>query len=56
MQVSSDKDPVEIRKGTVYYQLDEYLSYKGSSSMIGIYLQVCVVISEINVVCDVRIT
>jgi len=33
MHVSSDKDPVEIRGGTMYYQLDEFFSYKGNSSM-----------------------
>jgi len=38
MHVSSDRDPVEIREGTMYYQLDEYFSYKGSSSMMRIYL------------------
>ena len=57
MHVSSDKDPVEIKEGTMYYQLDEYFSYKGSSSMMRIYLlQVCVVISEVSVMCEVRIT
>ena len=57
MHVSLDKDPVEIREGTMYYQLDEYFSYKGSSSMMRIYLlQVCAVISEVSVVCEVRIT
>ena len=49
MHVSSIRDPVEIREGTVYYQLDEYFSYKGSSSMMMIYLlQVCVVRSEVS--------
>lgn len=44
MHVSSDRDPVEIREGIVYYQVDEYFSYKGSSSMMRIYLlQVCAV-------------
>ena len=57
MHVSSDKDPVEIKEGTVYYQLDEYFSYKGSSSMMRIYLlQVCAVILEVSVVCEVSIT
>ena len=57
MHVSSDRDPVEIRKGTMYYQLDEYFSYKGSSSMMRIYLlQVCAIISEVSVVFEVRIT
>ena len=57
MHVSSFRDPVEIRCGTVYYQLDEYFSYKGSSSMMRIYLlRVCAVISEVSVVCEVRIT
>ena len=56
MHGSSDKDPVEIREGTMYYQLDEYFSYKGSSSMMRIYLlEVCAVISEVNVVCEVII-
>ena len=49
MHVSSDKDPVEIREGTMYYQLDEYFSYKGTSSMMWIYLlQVCAVRSEVS--------
>ena len=49
MHGSSDRDPVEIREGTVYYQLDEYFSYKGSSSMMRIYLlQVCAVRSEVS--------
>ncbi len=57
MYVSSDRDLVEIREGIMYYQLDEYFSYKGSSSMMRIYLlQVCVVILEVSVVCEVRIT
>lgn len=57
MHVSSDRDPVEIREGTMYYQLYEYFSYKGSSSMMRIYLlQVCEVISEVSVVSEVRIT
>ena len=57
MHGNSDRDPVEIREGTIYYQLDEYFSYKGSSSMMRIDLfQVCVVILEVNVVCEVRIT
>ena len=56
MHVSLVRDPVEIREGTMYYQLDEYFSYKGSSSMMRIYLlQVCAVISEVSVVCEVRI-
>ena len=56
MHVSSVRDPVEIREGIVYYHLDEYFSYKGSSSMMRIYLlQVCAVISEVSVVCEVRI-
>ena len=38
MHVCSDRDPIEIKEGTVYYQLDEYFSYKGSSSMMRIYL------------------
>jgi len=38
MHISLDRDPVEIREGTVYYQLDECFSYKGSSSMRRIYL------------------
>ena len=33
MHVSLDRDPVEIKEGTLYYQLDEFFSYKGSSSM-----------------------
>ena len=57
MHVNSDRDPVEIREGTVYYQLDECFSYKGSSYMMRIYLlYVCVVISDVSVVCEVRIT
>ena len=49
MHVSSDRDPVEIREGIVYYQLDEYFSYKGSSSMMRIYLlQDYVVGSEVS--------
>ena len=49
MHVSSVRDPVEIREGTMYYQLDEYFSYKGSSSMMRIYLlQVCAVRSEVS--------
>ena len=57
MHVSFFKDPIEIREGTLYYQLDEYFSYKESSSMMRIYLlQVCAVISEVSVVCEVRIT
>lgn len=57
MHASLDRDPVDIREGTMYYQLDEYISYKGSSSMMRIYLlQVCAVISEVGVVCEVRIT
>ena len=49
MHVSLDRDPVEIREGTMYYQLDEYFSYKGSSSMMRIYLlQDCVVGSELS--------
>ena len=49
MHVSSDRDPVEIREGTVYYQLDEYFFYKGSSSMMRIYLlQVFAVRSEVS--------
>ena len=49
MHGSSDRDPVEIREGTMYYQLDEYFSYKGSSSMMRIYLlQVCVVRSKVS--------
>ena len=31
MHVSSDRDLVEVRAGTMYYQLDEYFSYKGIS-------------------------
>ena len=38
MHVNSDRHLIEIREGTVYYQLDEYFSYKGSSSMMRIYL------------------
>ena len=57
MHVSYVRDPAVIREGTVYYQLDEYFSYKGSSSMMRIYLlQVCAVISKVSVVCEVRIT
>jgi len=57
MHVGSIRDPVEIRCGTVYYQLDEHFSYKGSLSMMRIFLlQVCAVISEVSVVCEVRIT
>jgi len=49
MHVSSVRDLVEIREGTVYYQLDEYFSYKGISSMMRIYLlQVCAVRSEVS--------
>jgi len=49
MHVSLDKDPVEIREGTMYYQLDEYFSYKGSSSMMRIYLlQDCIVGSKVR--------
>jgi len=49
MHVSSDRDLVEIRERTVYYQLDEYFSYKGSSSMVRIYLlQDYVVGSEVS--------
>ena len=49
MHVSSDRDPVEIREGTMCYQLDEYFSYKGSSSMMRIYLlQDCIVGSEVS--------
>jgi len=49
MHGNSDRDPVEIREGTVYYQLDEYFSSKGSSSMMRIYLlQVCAVRSEVS--------
>ena len=49
MHVSSDRDLVEIREGTMYYQLDEYFSYKGSSSMMRIYLlQDCVVGSKVS--------
>ena len=49
MHVSSIRDLVEIREGTVYYQLDEYFSYKGSSSMMRIYLlQDCAVRSEVS--------
>ena len=49
MHVSSDRDLVEIRKGTAYYQLDECFSYKGSSSMMRIYLlQDYVVGSEVS--------
>ena len=49
MHVSSDRDPVEIREGTLYYQLDENFSYKGSSSMMRIYLlQDCVVGLEVS--------
>jgi len=49
MHVSSDRDPVELREWIVYYQLDEYFSYKGSSSMMRIYLlPVCAVRSEVS--------
>ena len=49
MHVSSDRDPVDIKEGTMYYQLDEYFSYKGSSSMMKIYLlQDYVVGSEVS--------
>jgi len=49
MYGSSYIDPVEIREGTMYYQLDEYFSYLGSSSMMRIYLlQVCAVRSEVS--------
>ena len=42
-------DTIEIREGTMYYQLDEYFSYKGSSSMMRIYLlQVCAVRLEVS--------
>ena len=57
MHVSSDRDLVEIKEGTMYYQLDEYFSYKGSSSMMRIYLLwVCALISKVSVMCEVRIT
>ena len=49
MHVSSDRDLVEIIEEIVYYQLDEYFSYKGSSSMMRIYLlQDYVVGSEVS--------
>ena len=49
MHVSSDRDPIEIREGTMYYQLDEYFSSKGSSSMMRIYLlQDCIVGSKVS--------
>ena len=49
MHVSSVRDPVDIREGKVYYQLDEYFSYKGSSSMMRIYLlQDCAVRTEVS--------
>ena len=49
MHGSSNRDPVENREGTMYYQLDEYFSYKGSSSMMRIYLlQDCIVGSEVG--------
>ena len=32
MHSSLEKDPVEIKEGTVYYQLED-ISYKGNSSM-----------------------
>ena len=49
MHGSSERDLVEIREGIVYYQLDEYFSYKGSSSMMRIYfLQVCAIRSEVS--------
>ena len=49
MHVSSVRDPVEIKEGTMYYHLDEYFSYKGSSSMMRIYLlQVFTVILEVS--------
>jgi len=54
---SSDRDPVEIIEGIVYYQLDEYFSYNEISSMMRIYLlQDFLVISEVSVVYEVRIT
>ena len=49
MHVSSDRDLVEIREGTVYYQLDEYFPYKGNSFVMQIYLlQVFAVRSEVS--------
>ena len=49
MHVSANTDLVEIREGTMYYQLNEYFSYKGSLSTMRIYLlQVCAVRSEVS--------
>jgi len=49
MHVSSDKDPVEIKEGTVYYQLDYFFPIKEAHPWRRIYLlQDCVVGSEVS--------
>ena len=49
MHVNSDRDPVEIKEGTMYYQLDEFFPIKEAHPWRRIYLlQDCAVGSEVS--------
>jgi len=49
MHVSSDRDPVEIKEGIVYYQLDENFPIKDAHPWMRIFLlQDCVIGSEVS--------